>query len=124
MSDIINIQLDSLIATYIISYSDLTIIKQKQFQHMFVKKIMNFKASMSKIPKVSQPQFWVRDQGKGLQGREPRESSGVTYNAHGSEKECEGMNLHTPSELPFWELESQWTFKSSKGDFKGQNPLV
>jgi hypothetical protein len=29
MSDIINIQLDSLIATYIISYSDLTIIKQK-----------------------------------------------------------------------------------------------
>ncbi len=28
-----------------------------------------------------------------------------------------------PSELPFWELESQWTPESSKGDCKGQNSL-
>ncbi len=31
--------------------------------------------------------------------------------------------LTFPSELPFWELESRWTFKSSKKDCKGQNPL-
>jgi hypothetical protein len=24
-----------------------------------------------------------------------------------------------PSELPLWELESQWTFESSKNDYKG-----
>jgi hypothetical protein len=28
-----------------------------------------------------------------------------------------------PSELPFWELESQWTFESLENDCKGQNPL-
>jgi hypothetical protein len=31
--------------------------------------------------------------------------------------------LTLPSELPLWELESQWTPKSSEGDFKGQNSL-
>ncbi len=28
-----------------------------------------------------------------------------------------------PSELPLWELESQWTLKFSENDCKGQNPL-
>jgi hypothetical protein len=31
--------------------------------------------------------------------------------------------LTLPNELPFWELESQWTLKTSKSDCKGQNPL-
>jgi hypothetical protein len=37
-------------------------------------------------------------------------------------RECEGMNPYIlPSELPFWELESQWTLKFLKSNFKGQN---
>jgi hypothetical protein len=28
-----------------------------------------------------------------------------------------------PNEFAFWELESQWTFESSKSNCKGQNPL-
>jgi len=28
-----------------------------------------------------------------------------------------------PNELPFWELESQWTLEFSKGDYRGQNLL-
>jgi hypothetical protein len=28
-----------------------------------------------------------------------------------------------PNELPLWELESWWTFESSKGDCRGQNSL-
>jgi hypothetical protein len=31
--------------------------------------------------------------------------------------------LTLPSELPFWELESQWTSNFSKGDCKGHNSL-
>jgi len=31
--------------------------------------------------------------------------------------------LTLPSEFPFWELEFRWTPKSSKSDFRGQNPL-
>jgi hypothetical protein len=31
-------------------------------------------------------------------------SPGITSRAPESAKECEGMNLHTPSELSFWEL--------------------
>jgi hypothetical protein len=33
------------------------------------------------------------------------------------------MNTLTPSELPFWELESWWTPESLKSDCRGQNPL-
>ncbi len=46
--------------------------------------------------------------------------SGVTFHAPGSVRECEGMNLTLPNELPFWELESPWTLESSNGDFRGQ----
>jgi hypothetical protein len=31
--------------------------------------------------------------------------------------------LTFPSELPFWELESQWALEPSESDCKGQNPL-
>jgi hypothetical protein len=50
-------------------------------------------------------------------------SLGITSHALESAKECEVMDPHTPSELPFWELESQWTFEFSEGDCRGQNPL-
>ncbi len=43
-------------------------------------------------------------------------SLGVTSNDPGSAKECEGMNLHTPKELPLWEMESRGTPESSEGD--------
>jgi hypothetical protein len=33
------------------------------------------------------------------------------------------MNIHTPKWIPFWELESRWIPKSSKSDYRGQNPL-
>jgi hypothetical protein len=37
--------------------------------------------------------------------------------------ECENWTSTLPSELPLWELESQWTPKSSRKNFKVQNPL-
>ncbi len=37
-------------------------------------------------------------------------SPGITFRALRSAKECEGMNLHTPNELSFWELEFQMDF--------------
>jgi hypothetical protein len=48
---------------------------------------------------------------------------GVTFHAPGSVKECEGMNPHTPKELPLWKLESWWTPKFLKSNCRGQNPL-
>jgi hypothetical protein len=47
----------------------------------------------------------------------------ITSHVPGSVRECEGMNPQLPSELPLWELEPQWTFESSKNDYRGQNPL-
>jgi len=41
-------------------------------------------------------------------------------------RECRrmwGMTLTLPSEFPLWELESQWTIKSSKSNFRDQNAL-
>jgi hypothetical protein len=39
----------------------------------------------------------------------------------GVQKSVREWTFTLPSELPFWELESQWTPESSKGDCKGQN---
>jgi hypothetical protein len=47
----------------------------------------------------------------------------VTSHVPESEKECEGMNPHTPKELPLWELESRWIFEFLIGNFRGQNPV-
>jgi len=42
-------------------------------------------------------------------------------------RECEkvwGNELSHPKGIPLWELESQWTPKFSKGDYKGQNSMA
>jgi len=41
----------------------------------------------------------------------------------GVQKNVREWTLTFRSELPFWELESQWTFKFSEGKCRGQNPL-
>ncbi len=53
------------------------------------------KSGIDNKSNLSQPQPWAHDQGKGLQGFEPRVSPGVTFHAPGSVRECEEMNLHT-----------------------------
>jgi hypothetical protein len=40
------------------------------------------------------------------------------------QKSVRAWTLALPSELPFWELESQWALESSESDFRGQNPSV
>ncbi len=40
------------------------------------------------------------------------------------QKSVKERTLTLPSELPCWELESQWTPKCSKSDYKGQNPMA
>ncbi len=51
-------------------------------------------------------------------------SLGVTLHAPGSVRKCEGMNpLTLPRELPLWELESRWTSKFSKSNYRGQNSM-
>ncbi len=51
-------------------------------------------------------------------------SSGVTSHAPGSAKCVREWTLTLPNEFPFWELESQWTFESLEGDYRGQNSLI
>jgi hypothetical protein len=41
----------------------------------------------------------------------------------GMQKSVREWTLTFPSELPFWELESQWTFKFLEGNCRGQNSL-
>jgi hypothetical protein len=41
----------------------------------------------------------------------------------GVQKSVREWTLTFPSELPFWELEPQWTPKSLEGNYRGQNPL-
>jgi hypothetical protein len=36
--------------------------------------------------------------------------------------ECENWTSTLPSEVPLWELESRWSLKFSKSNFRGQNP--
>ncbi len=50
-------------------------------------------------------------------------SLGVTFHAPKSAKSVREWTFTLPKELPLWELESQWTPKSSKSDCRGQNPM-
>jgi hypothetical protein len=47
----------------------------------------------------------------------------VTFHVFNSARECEWMNPTLLSELPFWELDSQWTPKFLVGNCRGQNSL-
>jgi hypothetical protein len=42
----------------------------------------------------------------------------------GVQKSVRERTLTLPSELPCWELESQWTLECSENDCKGQNPMA
>jgi hypothetical protein len=53
----------------------------------------------------------------------PKVSPRITFHAPESARKCEGMNPHLLSEVSFWELDSQWTFKSSEGNCRGPNSL-
>ncbi len=50
-------------------------------------------------------------------------SPGVTSHVPESAKNVREWTFTLPNELPFLELKSQWTFESSEGDYRGQNPL-
>jgi hypothetical protein len=52
-----------------------------------------------------------------------RLSPRVAFHAPRSAKSVRERTLTLPSELPCWELESQWTSESSKNDWRGQNSL-
>jgi hypothetical protein len=41
----------------------------------------------------------------------------------GMQENVKEWTFTLPNELPFWELESQWTPKTSEGNYKGQNSL-
>jgi hypothetical protein len=69
------------------------------------------------------PSLGLATKVKACKGAGQEGSPRVTSHTPGSEKECEGMNLHTPKEFPLWELESQWTPESSKGNYRGENPM-
>jgi hypothetical protein len=55
--------------------------------------------------------------------RVKNEARGSHLMLPGVQKNVREWTFTLPSEFPFWELESQWTSKSSKGDCKGQNPF-
>ncbi len=61
---------------------------------------------------------------KACKGAGQEGSLGVTFHTPESAKECEGMNLHTPKELPLWELESRWTLESLEGNCRAPKFLV
>ncbi len=49
---------------------------------------------------------------------------GVTSETPGSVGECEGVSITLPRQLPLWERESRWTFKTSETNLRGQNSMA
>ncbi len=52
------------------------------------------------------PSLGLATKVKACKGASQEGSPRIMSHAPGSAKECEGMNPHTPKELPLWELES------------------
>ncbi len=59
------------------------------------------------------PSLRLATKAKAYNGAGQEWSPGVKFHVPRSVGGCEGMNPHTPNGLPLWELESQWTPKSS-----------
>ncbi len=68
--------------------------------------------------------FGLATKARGCKVAGEKGSPGVTSHVLGSAKNVREWTLTLPSELPFWELESQWISKLSKGNFRDQNPSV
>jgi len=60
---------------------------------------------------------------RGSPGVKARGSPGVTSHTFGSVRKCEGVSPHTPKATPTWEMESQWTPKTSESDRRGQTSM-
>jgi hypothetical protein len=52
-----------------------------------------------------------------------REAWELHFMLPGVQENVREWTFTLPSEFPLWELESRWSFKFSKSDCKGQNPL-
>jgi len=65
--------------------------------------------------------FGFATKARACEGAGQEWSHGVTFHALESVGKCEGMNFHIP--MFIWELECWWIPKSSRINFKGQNPL-
>jgi hypothetical protein len=75
------------------------------------------------LQKCHNPSFGLVTKAKACKDAGQKWSPGVTFHVFGNVGECQGMNPTLPSEPPLWELESWWTSKFSKGNFRGQNLL-
>jgi hypothetical protein len=92
-----------------------------QSQNYGLQQLTKLEGSM--CTKCRNPSFGLTTKAKGLQRYGPKGSLGVTSHIPGSVRKCEGVNPHTPKAIPLWEMESQWTPKTSESDFRGQNSL-
>jgi hypothetical protein len=81
-------------------------------------RFFSFKNLMCRNPSLGLATKIMACKGAGQEG-----SPGVTSHALESVGKCEGMNTQILKWVPIWELESRWTPKFSKNNFKGQNPL-
>jgi hypothetical protein len=68
---------------------------------------------------MSQPYPWACDQGKGLQGCEPRGRLESHITCSRECKSVKGWTLTLPSELPLWELEFQMDSQIFRAQFQG-----
>jgi len=75
------------------------------------------------ILSYNNPSLGLATKAKGLQGCRLRGSSRITSHTLGSVRKCEGMNPHTPRQLPLWKMESQWTPKTSENNLRGKNSM-
>jgi hypothetical protein len=67
------------------------------------------------------PSLAFATKARACEGASQEQSPRVTFHVLRSIGKCEGMNPTFPSELPLWELESQWTLEYLKGNFRGKN---
>jgi hypothetical protein len=79
------------------------------------------------------PNLRLATKAKGLQGCEPRGSSGVkarrrssrvTSQTPKSVRKCEGVNPHTPKATPTLGDGIPWTPETSESNYRGQNPMA
>jgi hypothetical protein len=115
-------EINSKIGMIIINYY-IDIIFMSNFLWKKMLKVKLQEVTIYNVKMCCNPSLGFMTKARACKGVGQEWSTGVTFHVPENAKECEGMNPTFSSELPFWELESQWTLKSSEGDCRDQNSL-
>jgi hypothetical protein len=99
------------------------LIEQKDLNLWLVTCYFDFEVVLANDYLCCNPSFKLATKARACEGAGQKWNWESHFMLPGVQESVREWTSTLPNELPLWELESQWTPKSSGGNFRGQNSL-